>query len=304
MKPKNRIFLVFRKLAINLMYRIGKLSPWLYFKLMYFRYRRRFPNFKDPQDISEIVLSQMLSGEICRYTEFSDKLKVRKHFEEWGFGEYLPKLHGVWKSADDIDFDALPEAFALKTNHGWGCHYLCPDKSMLNAEEARERIRKAMRTQFGEVEKQYRDIEPLCYAEEHIPDLRGGGQPLDYKFMCCDGEIRCVLVCSERDAGTRLAAYDLEWNRLDWIWEHKRSTHEFERPKTFDRMKEIAGSIAKKFLQVRVDMYCLPDGKIYLGELTFSPCAGTVSSFTNEAIRLMGHKRHQCCGSPNAHRRR
>ena len=75
-------------------------------------------------DLSEIILSEILSGEICKYAPFVDKLTVRKHITAWGLGKYLPKLYGTWNSAEEINFDILPEAFALKTNHGCGHHYL------------------------------------------------------------------------------------------------------------------------------------------------------------------------------------
>ena len=43
-----------------------------------------------------------------------------------------------------------------------------------------------MNTRYGLIEQQYDCIPPKCFAEEYIADIRGGGQPLDYKFMCFD----------------------------------------------------------------------------------------------------------------------
>lgn len=267
------------------------ISPKLCLTVHYLKKRGRLPNFKNPKDLSEIVLSKMLSGEICKIAPYVDKVEVRKFIEEWGFGEYLPKLYGVWNSADEIDFDSLPQSFALKTNHGCGSHYICPDKGKLDKDAARERIRKALTTRFGKVEKQYNCITPKCYAEEYINDVRGGGQPLDYKFHCCDGEIRCILICSERDTGTRLATYDTNWNRLNYVRDFEASKKDFSKPENFEKMKEIATAIAKKFEYVRVDLYSLPGGKIYIGELTFTPEGGIMSYFTNEAVSALGHKK-------------
>lgn len=268
---------------------LWRISPRLCLHAHFFKQRGYFPNFQNPMDLSEIILSEILSGEICKYAPFVDKLTVREHITAWGLDKYLPELYGTWNSAEEINFDILPEAFALKTNHGCGHHYLCPNKKFLDSKKAREVIAEALRLRFGNIEKQYDCITPRCFAEEYIQDTRGGGQPLDYKFMCCDGTIRCVLICSERDTGTRLATYDLQWNRLEWIRDFEKSTHEFERPQNFDEMIKIAETIAKQFTHVRVDLYSLPSGKIYIGELTFTPQGGIMSYFTNSAIKALGH---------------
>lgn len=264
-------------------------SQKLCLSLQYFKARGHFPNLKNPRDLSEIILSEILSGKICDYAPFADKLEVRNYITQWGLGQYLPKLYGTWTNVSEIDFDALPSAFALKTNHGCGSHYICPDKSKLDVVEAKFRIENALKTRFGKIEKHYACIKPQCYAEEYIADVRGGNQPLDYKFMCCDGDVRCILICSERDTGTRLAVYDTQWRRLEYIRAFERSSHEFEKPVNFETMMDIANLIAKKFPHVRVDLYSLPDGKIYIGELTFTPQGGIMNYFTNSAVSALGH---------------
>lgn len=270
---------------------LWSLSKTLCCKIQFFKNRGYFPDFKHPQDISEIVLSEIITGKVREYAPFVDKIEVRKYIDEWGLGQYLPKLYGIWNSVEEVDFDSLPDSFALKTNHGCGSHYLCPNKKDLDIVEAKRRISAALNTRYGLIEQQYDCIPPKCFAEEYIADIRGGGQPLDYKFMCCDGEVRCVLICSERDTGTRLATYSLAWEKLDYIRDFEKSTKDFEKPKNFDEMCRIAKLIAKKFLYVRVDLYSLPSGKIYIGELTFTPEGGIMLYFKNSAVKALGHLR-------------
>lgn len=39
-------------------------APSLYYRLVYYHNRGHFPNLKNPQDISEIILSNMMNGNI------------------------------------------------------------------------------------------------------------------------------------------------------------------------------------------------------------------------------------------------
>jgi len=269
---------------------LNAISPKLYFTICYFKHRGHLPNFKNPKDLSEIVISQILSGKINQYSKYVDKIEVRQYIEEWGWGEYLPKIYGTWDKPEDIEFDSLPNSFALKTNHGCGKHYICKDKSKLDKELAIKTINDALNTKFGRVEKQYSQIKPRCFAEEYIDDGTGN-LPLDYKFMTCDGEIKAILICVGRSTGIRLGFYDLNWKKRAGIRAYERYEGDLEKPKSLEKMIEIAQDIAKKFPQVRVDLYCLPNGKIYFGELTFTPEGGLVRYFTNEAVTELGHNK-------------
>lgn len=263
-------------------------SPYLTLKVLYFKHRRQIPDFQNPKTLSEIILSQILSKDILNYSKYADKVAVRDYLEDLGLGIYLPKLYGVWSDVDQINFDDLPNSYALKTNHGCGSHCLCRDKQHFDVANAKLLISKVLKSKYSILEPHYRLIKPLCYAEEYISDDRGGGQPLDYKFMCSNGQIKCVLICSERDNGTKLSVYDLNWIELDWIRPFKKSALKFSKPNDFETMKLIALKIAKNFKQVRVDLYSLEDGRIFIGELTFTPEGGVMSYFTNEANIKLG----------------
>lgn len=278
------IFLRAKQLACRL---IWNASPKLYMGLVYFKHRGRLPNFKAPRDLSEIVLSQILSGEIKKYAPYADKLEVRNFIASLGFEKYLPKLYGVWDSPDLVDFSSLPQSFALKTNHAGGRHYICPDKSSLDEAAARATISEAFRFRMGPMEPHYGLIRPKCYAEEYINDGMGR-LPVDYKFMCCDGKIKCVLCCVDRDSCLAFITYDLDWNRLEWVRAYERSPKSLPKPENLGEMARIAGEIASHFEQVRVDFYSLPGGRILIGELTFTPEGGFMRYFTNAALLKMG----------------
>ena len=270
-------------------------NPKLYASIRYFKHRGTFPNLQSPKNVSEFILSSIFSEEISKYAPYADKLTVRSYMKKWGFERYLPELYGVWKNAYEIEFEKLPDSFALKTNHGCGSHYLCPNRSKLNKHSAFTKIDRALHTDFGSLEPQYSKIEPKCYAEEYIADPQGQ-EIIDYKFMCFMGKPHCVLVCSERKSGTvHFKTYDLNWNQLNWIRKKRLSNVNFKKPKKFNEMTILVTEIAKKFKFVRVDLYSLSDGRIIFGELTFSPQGGFLSNFTNSSLKIMGNKGAREC---------
>lgn len=58
----------------------------------------------------------------------SDKYAVREYVRQKGYGDKLVPLLGVWDRARDIEWDALPNRFVLKCNHGCAYNILVPDK--------------------------------------------------------------------------------------------------------------------------------------------------------------------------------
>ncbi len=268
------------------------ISRKLYFNLVYFKHRGRLPNLDNPKDLSEIIMSDLYSKRINNYADYADKVKARDFWTDWGYGDYLPKLYGVWDSADKIDFSILPEKFALKVNHGCGSHIICTDKSKLDKAKSVKLMAKNLRRVWGkDKETHYALIKPLVYAEEYI-DCGTGKLPEDIKFICCDGVIKCIELCIDRTADSfKIALFDTKWNRLDYARDFVKTDREIERPKSLDKMIEIAADVAKKFDHVRVDFFQLPNGKVYVGELTFSPSGGVLRSFTTAGIEYMGHSK-------------
>ena len=60
----------------------------------------------------------------------ADKYAVRSYIESVGKGEILNDLIGVWDSAKKIDWNSLPNQFALKCNHGCGYNCITPNHIM------------------------------------------------------------------------------------------------------------------------------------------------------------------------------
>lgn len=266
-----------------------RMSPSFYYKIRYVAIRRRWPDFKRPQDLSEWLLSKMLEPEFADYAKYVDKVLVRDYISSKGLADYLPTLYTVWNDASKIDIDALPSAFALKANNGCGGHIICTDKSQLDVETVRKKMGKLLASPFSIREPHYKYIEPLIYAEEYIGMVQDGKLPVDYKFHCIKGKVNCILTCSNRSLerhSFELALFDTDWNVL---YDGLKPSHNKtipERPQHLEEMIDIARKLSEDFDFVRVDLYDVA-GKIYFGELTFTPASSLLPYFTTQKLREM-----------------
>ena len=149
-------------------------------------------------------------------------------------------------------------------------------------------MEKSLKEDFSKryFEKQYSYIKPVIIAEEYLNDSVNKN-PTDYKFYCADGYVDGLLVCTERDKETRLDHYDLNWNKLNYTFEKFASNKKIEKPSEFEEMIKIASKISKGIPFVRVDLYEI-NGKIYFGELTFSPAAGLNDVYNEEGQKHLG----------------
>lgn len=268
-----------------------KISPKMSCAISYIHNRHKLPNFKKPRDLSEIILRDIYTEESIKYAPYADKVEVRKFYEEWGLGSYLLKLYGVWDKASEIDFDVLPNKFALKTNNYNGGHLFCHDKSRFDFKMALRHMDEQLKKVHPNIrEKQYCGIVPKIYAEELLEDPERT-QPLDYKFHCCDGRVNgCFLGVDRNDTYVKYTFYNIDWHkRDDFMKGSHRSDKEIPRPQHLEEMIQIAKTIAPKFEQVRVDLYDIGE-KVYMGELTFTAEGGIMSFFTNKAVEYLGHR--------------
>ena len=123
-----------------------------------------------PLDLVEINFWMRFYTDTTKWTELSDKYKVREYITNCGFGGMLNKLYGVYRNAQEIDFEALPKSFVLKTNNACGTVILVKDKSKLNINKTRKILDLWLTFPYGvmNVEPHYLDIKPCIVAEEFL----------------------------------------------------------------------------------------------------------------------------------------
>ena len=257
------------------------------FTYRYYEIRRHLPDFSNPKDLSEIIISRILSNEVLRFSHLADKVKVRDYIRSKGLGSILLHHYGYWNNVDSIELDSLPERFVLKTNRGEGGHdvCICRDKSQFDFASAKEKLQRTMYHHYL-YDYQYESIEPMVLCEELI-DTGSERQPTDYKFLCIHGEPVSIFVAMGRENGrAKFCSKSLMWEDLDDIRPKLRTSIEPTKPKHLTEMINIAKILCADFDLVRVDLYEYKD-QVYFGELTFSP-GGGLFSYTNEAVEKYG----------------
>ena len=113
---------------------VTSISPVLSNKIMYRVKMKKKLNLKNPKTFNEKI--NWLKIYDYPYNETvikcADKYLVRDYLREKKLSKYLVNLFGVWDSPDEINFDALPNKFVLKCNHGCGYNIICTDKLYLD----------------------------------------------------------------------------------------------------------------------------------------------------------------------------
>jgi hypothetical protein len=268
--------------------RLGKPGVKMWYYLHFWMTRRRWPSFKHPKDLSERILSSMLSEDFLRYADLADKVKAPEYVKSKGLEKILLKHYGVWKRADDINLEALPNKFILKPNNGSGGHVICRDKSSFDFDAAKRILQSNLdRGCHYAYEPHYNLIEPRILCEELL-DLGEGRVLTDYKFTCVKGKIADIFLAGENSKGERkYATVDLNWNPLPYTLDSFLLTPLPPKPEKLDEMVEYAKILSEDFDFVRVDLY-EHEGKVYFSELTFSPWGGFMYSYNDYGLKTIG----------------
>lgn len=282
----------------SLIVRLGKkgyelltfMSPTFSAKVLYLMRLHRLPNLKNPKDFAEkltwLKLNTYTNSSLA--SSLADKYEVRSYVESKGHGDILNELYGVYYRAEDIDFDRLPDKFALKGTHGCAYNIICNNRSQFNPELAVNQANKWLQEKYGyaTTELHYTTIEPRLIVEKNISDTNGN-VPTDYKFLCFNGDPKLIQVITERSSGYKLNYFDLDWNELDYGKSKYRNARPVVKPRSLNKMISISKDLAADFPFVRVDLY--DDGnRVIFGELTFTPACSCPPYFSDYGLDAMG----------------
>lgn len=267
---------------------ICRISPELNTKVYYRLSQGKKLNLEHPTDFNEKLMWLKLNSykDDPLVYQCADKYRVREYVERKGFSDNLTKLLFVYDNVDDIEWNRLPDKFALKLNYGCGFNIICRDKEKLDIIAAKKRIKSWMKKEYylTHSELQYKDVKKKILVEEFI-ETGTELAPPDYKFYCFDGVPKCILYCYERIGGhAHKAFYDIDGNLLSFKIDCENVP--FVKPKSYGQMLEMCRALSNGFPFVRVDLYDGGEHPIF-GELTFSPAGGT-GDYTEEGSRLLG----------------
>jgi len=269
--------------------------PWSYQdRYYYYRKFKRLPNIRNPKLFNEKILyRKFVTGDYVRYGILADKVLVRGYIAKTIGDEYLvPLLHETAQPVTLLGLKSLKNT-VIKSNHGSGMVKIILDEpddnqKQLLVKRCEEWLTRDFSLEAREIH--YRYIKPRIMVEQYVGD--GKFAAVDYKFHMFnkkDGNFEYVLqVIYNRCANSPLSM-NFYVNNLTSCFYKIRDTGldiSNEQP-ILQKVLELSKKLASDFDYVRVDWY-IHDGRVYFGELTFTPGAGMVTGLDQGLNELMG----------------
>lgn len=248
-----------------------------YLKICYLLKTHKKLDLKNPQTFNEKLQWLKLNNRKPEYTMMVDKYRVREYIRERIGEEYLIPLvkGGVWKSADEIDFEMLPEQFVLKCNHDSGSIVICRDKKHFEPDITRKKLKECLQHNFWYLGREwpYKNVTPCIIAEKYMVD-ESEKELKDYKVFNFHGKPKIIQVDYGRFQEHKRNLYSADWNYMDAALEYPTNKKVIiDRPETLETMLKLSERLSAGIPFLRTDFYVIGD-KIYFGELTFFPGSG------------------------------
>lgn len=230
-----------------------------------------------PKTFNEKLQWLKLHDRKLQYTKMVDKYEAKNYVANNIGEEHIIPTIGIYEKFEDIDFNKLPNQFVIKCTHDSGGLVVCRDKSRLDLMSVKKKINKCLKRNYFWTGREwpYKDVVPKIMIEKYMHD-NDQHELVDYKFYCFNGEPKFLYVSEglEDHSTAKISFFDLDFKMCDFgRIDFKRFTIAPKRPKEFQNMIRIARQLSKGISFLRVDLYEI-HGKIYFGELTFTPNAG------------------------------
>lgn len=275
-------------------YVLTRISPKLNIKVLFWVNFHRNIDLRHPRTLDEKLQWMKLNyyNDNALVHQCADKWRVREYVESCGLGHILNPVIATYRHGSEIDWEALPQRFVLKWNFGCGGNLICEDRSKLDKSWALKEIEKFRRTKqhLLAAEPQYK-MDKVLLCEEFI-EGENGSTPVDYKVYCFHGEPKYVMCCYGREEYRKPAFYffDRQWQlqRINRAGKAAPEGFSIPKPEGIDEVFRCAEVLSKPFPFVRADFY-LEKGRVYFGELTFTPSGGFDRSRLPETDLMFGN---------------
>lgn len=262
----------------------GWLPDKTYLQLLYrFKMSHKL-DLNHPKTFTEKIQWLKLYNRRPEYTLMVDKFAVKKYVTDIIGEKYVIPTLGVWDKLEDIDWDALPNEFVLKTTHGGGSGgvVICKDKKTFDRNKAILTLRDSMNSDIYRRLREwpYKDVKKRVLAEKYMVPKDMVNNPIyelsDYKFFCFNGEPKYCQVIRDRHNKESIDFYDMNWRHQEFVGLNPAASNGINpvpQPLLLDDMICICHKLSKNMKFVRIDMYVI-DNRIYFGEITFYPASG------------------------------
>lgn len=268
----------------------GWLPDKTYLQLLYrFKMSHKL-DLNHPKTFTEKIQWLKLYNRKPEYTFMVDKYAVKKYVADIIGEKYIIPTLGVWDKPEDIDWDALPNEFVLKTTHGGGSGgvVICKDKKTFDRNKAILTLRDSMNSDIYRSLREwpYKDVKKRVLAEKYMAPKDMVNNPIydlsDYKFFCFNGEPKYCQVIRDRHSKESIDFYDMNWRHQEFVGLNPvtssgknlvNGVNPVPRPLLLDDMICVCHKLSKNMKFVRIDMYVI-DNRIYFGEITFYPASG------------------------------
>lgn len=249
-----------------------------YLKMRYSLAFGKSLDLENPKTYSEKLQWLKLYNRRPEYTTMVDKYAAKEYVANIIGKEHIIPTLAVYNSTREIDWDALPEQFVLKTTHDSGGIVICRDKGKLDKEAAVRKLDYALCHDNYSVTREwpYKNVPRRIIAEQLMESRPDTHDLPDYKFFCFDGEVKAMFIATDRQKKgeeTKFDYFDMDFMPLPFRQSHPHATVLPEKPKHFEEMKEIAAKLSKGHPHVRVDLYEVDDN-VFFGELTLFHFSG------------------------------
>ena len=229
----------------------------------------------NPKTFNEKMQWLKLYDRKPEYVRMVDKYEAKKYVSDIIGEEYIIPTFSCWNTVSEINWNKLPKQFVLKATHDSGGIVICKDKDSLDKNRSVKNLKKSLKRNYylRHREWPYKDVPKKIIAEKYIAEENK--DLIDYKFMCFNGECKCIFTGSDRysEDGLKVTFYDRDWNILPFERHYPARKVPEKKPEKLKEMILLAEKLAKDIPFVRVDFY-LVKNHIYFGEITFFPGSG------------------------------
>ena len=263
-----------RIVPISFLHRTCRWYPNKFYLKTLFRLEMGYSlNLDNPKTFNEKLNWMKIYYRNPLFPLLADKYLAKEYVAEKIGEQYLVPNFGVWDSADDINFDELPNQFVLKATGDSSGIVICRDKSKLDIDTVKARLSRCQNSNYYYFLREwvYKDIKSRIIADKFLDD-NTGTELLDYKFWCFNG-IPKVMYCTNKGKEIFENFYDMNYDSIDINHGFQRKSPEFDKPAAFEEMKSLAAKLSEGIPFVRIDFFFV-QGKVYFGEFTFYDWGG------------------------------